>query len=118
MQQVKIRLYGIDCPEKGQAFGNRAKQATSKAVFGKHVTVRPMDTDRLAGRWLLSSCPLAAPSTSILFARAWLGSTQSIARRKRYVSRFGSWSEAREQKKGLWADKAPVPPWEWRKKKP
>jgi Staphylococcal nuclease homologue len=35
----KIRLNGIDCPEKLQAFGQRAKQFTSKLVFGKEVTV-------------------------------------------------------------------------------
>jgi micrococcal nuclease len=32
-----IRLSGIDCPEKGQAYGNNAKQATSALVFGKDV---------------------------------------------------------------------------------
>ena len=35
----RIRLHGIDCPEKRQAFGNRAKQFTSTLVFGKAVTV-------------------------------------------------------------------------------
>ncbi len=43
---VRIRLHGIDCPEKRQAFGNRAKQATSKLVFGQTVTVHVMDKDR------------------------------------------------------------------------
>ncbi len=45
-KQVKIRLYGIDCPEKGQAFGKKAKQFTSKLVYGKVVEVEVMDTDR------------------------------------------------------------------------
>ncbi|WP_447985081.1 thermonuclease family protein [Nitrospira sp. Nam74] len=36
----KIRLKGIDCPEKRQAFGQRAKQFTSKLAFGQDVTVK------------------------------------------------------------------------------
>lgn len=43
--QVRIRLYGIDTPEKRQAFGSKAKQFTADRVFGKSVTVIPMDTD-------------------------------------------------------------------------
>lgn len=44
-QQIKIRLEGIDCPESGQAFGQKAKQATFQLVFGKTVTVRSTGTD-------------------------------------------------------------------------
>ncbi len=42
----RIRLHGIDCPEKRQAFGNRAKQFTSTLVFGETVTVQFVDRDR------------------------------------------------------------------------
>jgi micrococcal nuclease len=42
----RIRLYGIDCPEGGQAYGNRAKQFTSQLVFGKSVKIVPVDRDR------------------------------------------------------------------------
>ena len=45
-QQVKIRLYGISCPERGREYWDRAKKATSDAVFGKRVTVQPVDIDR------------------------------------------------------------------------
>src|SRR5207247_8066819 len=42
----RIRLQGIDCPEKRQAFGTRAKQFTSHLAFGKTVTVRVTGRDR------------------------------------------------------------------------
>lgn len=45
-KQVKIRLHGIDCPEKNQDFGTKAKQFTSNLVFGKIVKVVVTDTDR------------------------------------------------------------------------
>ena len=43
---VKVRLHGIDCPEKRQPFGTRAKRYTSEMAFGKEVTVRVKTTDR------------------------------------------------------------------------
>jgi micrococcal nuclease len=49
--QHRIRLDSIDCPERGQPFGTRAKQFTSKAVFGEVVTVRVTDKDRY-GRYV------------------------------------------------------------------
>jgi len=42
----RIRLYGIDCPEKRQAFGKKAKWFTSDLVFGKIVKVNPVTKDR------------------------------------------------------------------------
>src|SRR5437867_690981 len=42
----KIRLFGIDCPESGQAFGHRATEFTSSMVFGKTVSVDAKDQDR------------------------------------------------------------------------
>ncbi|MCL4809462.1 MAG: thermonuclease family protein, partial [Thermoanaerobaculia bacterium] len=44
--RVKVRLNGIDCPERRQPFGARAKQLTSELAFGKTVTVRPFGKDR------------------------------------------------------------------------
>ena len=42
----RIRLSGIDCPEKGQAYGKRAKQAASELVFGKEVTLQTHGYDK------------------------------------------------------------------------
>ena len=42
----RIRLHGIDCPEKGQAFGNKAKKAFAALVFGKEVTLQTYGKDK------------------------------------------------------------------------
>ena len=42
----RVRLHGIDCPEKGQAYGNRTKQAASALVFGKEVTLQTYGKDK------------------------------------------------------------------------
>jgi len=44
--QHKIRLYGVDCPESHQDYGQKAKEFTSGLVFGQNVEVKVMDTDR------------------------------------------------------------------------
>jgi endonuclease YncB( thermonuclease family) len=109
--QEKIRLFGIDCPEKSQAFGQKAKQFTSSLVYGKVVTIRRMDEDRY-GRTV-----------------AWVfaGKTNVNAElvRAGYAWHFRKYSndpelqriedDARNAKRGLWAYPNPVPPWEYRK---
>ncbi len=68
----RIQLRGIDCPEKRQAFGKRAKQFTSTLVFGKTVTVHVLDRDRygrtvgemLAVGWTLTESGAAQSGVS------------------------------------------------------
>ena len=42
----KIRLWGIDCPEKNQDFGTKAKHTTSILTFAKVVEVESVTVDR------------------------------------------------------------------------
>ena len=118
-QRGTIRLYGINCPEGGQAFGRRAREATAKVVFGKAVTARPMDTDRY-GRTVAVVLMSDGKSLNEHLVReglAWVYpqycKQEDICAPLRKLEQA-----AKEQKKGLWADKAPVPPWEWKKHKP
>ena len=52
----RIRLNGIACPEKRQAYGQRPQQAASELIFAKEVTSRPMAMTSTGARLLMCSC--------------------------------------------------------------
>ncbi len=110
----KIRLTGIDCPEKGQAFGQRAKQFAAELAFGKMVTIQYTKVDRY-GRILGD---VVLPSGKILNQEliragyAWHYKQYSKDRTLDLLE-----EQARTARRGLWQDRDPVPPWEFRKQK-
>lgn len=109
----RIRLHGIDCPEKGQAYGNKAKQATSALVFGKEVTLQTHGMDKY-GRTLAEV--LLTDGTNVnheLVKEGWCWWYQKYAPGDAVLDELEK--AAREAKKGLWVDPAPVPPWVYRK---
>jgi micrococcal nuclease len=109
----RIRLQGIDCPEKGQAYGKRAKQATSALVFGKDVTLDRSGEDRY-GRTLADILLLDGTNVNQELVReGWCWWYRKYAPGNAELERLER--EARETKKGLWKDPAPVPPWVYRK---
>jgi micrococcal nuclease len=112
--QLKIRLHGIDCPESGQPFGHRAKEFTGDMVFGKTVTIRVMDTDRY-GRTVAEVFLADGRVLNRELVRAGLAWWY-----RRYAPRDGELAdlerEARQARRGLWADADPLAPWEWRRK--
>ncbi len=115
-EQVKIRLYGIDCPEKGQAFGKRAKQFTSKMVFGKVVEVEVMDTDRY-GR----TVALVAVNKQILNEELLKAGYAWVYYQYCHEMICHAWADyqfaAKLDKRGLWVGPDPIPPWEFRRKR-
>ena len=113
---VKIRLYGIDCPEKRQPFGKRAKQFTSDLVFGKEVDIEPIAIDRY-GRTVafVGVGNLSVNEELIKEGLAWV-----------YVHycKLPSCTEwqslqltAQTEKRGLWGDSGHIAPWEYRRQK-
>ncbi len=107
----RIRLHGIDCPEKRQAFGKRAKQVTSTLVFGKGVTVQVLDRDRY-GRTV--GVVLLPDGRSLNHELVRAGLAWMYRRYSDDQSLSDLEEEARGARRGLWADRNPIPPWEWR----
>ena len=115
--QHKIRLQGIDAPEKAQAFGNKSKQSLHEMVHGKEVFVDVQKKDkygRSVGKILVNQTD--ACLEQIKRGMAWhykqYANEQSPEDRDVYAQ---AESTARAQSLGLWKDKSPTPPWAFRK---
>ena len=110
----RIRLSGIDCPEKGQAYGQKAKHAASSLVFGKEVTLQTHGKDKY-GRTIADVLLLDGSNVNhALVKEGWCWWYRKYAPGNTTLERLEA--EARESRMGLWADPHPVPPWEWRKR--
>lgn len=126
-RQHKIRVAGIDAPERKQPFGQRSKEYLSALVYTKEVVVLGDKADRY-GRTVAkimvakSDCTLpACPRTEdaglrqIQAGLAWwyrkYAKEQLPQDRARYET---AEAKARANGAGLWSEPDPVPPWEWR----
>lgn len=126
-EQVKIRLYQIDAPEKGQDFGNKSKEYLSNLIFNKTVQVINYGKDRY-GRTLSTIMLQTSPVkekysdceiihridvniTMIYEGMAWY---YPFAKKNDIYKQAEE--KARANKVGLWSQKA-IAPWEFRKNK-
>lgn len=112
-ETIRVRLHGIDAPEKGQDFSTQSKTALSDLIFGKEVKLEQKDKDRY-GRIV-----------AVVYSNG-LNVNEEMLRRglvwhyKEY-DKSQAWAQleqkARKNKTGLWSQPAPTPPWEFRREK-
>lgn len=113
--QVKIRLSGIDCPEREQPYGDKATEFAYEMVMDKTITAiaNLADVYDRYGRFLGNVIMEDGKSLNEELVAA------GLAWHYKYYSNDPVLAElevkAQEGKLGLWADENPIPPWEWRK---
>ncbi|EPO9233324.1 thermonuclease family protein [Escherichia coli] len=110
---VRIRLANIDAPEKKQAFGRWSTNQLKALLAGQSVTLSYTQTDRygrIIGR-VFTMNGTEASRFMVQSGAAWVYERYNVDESLPALQR-----EAQEQKRGLWADPKPVPPWEWRHK--
>lgn len=117
-RQHKVRIVGIDAPERGQPFGNRSRQSLASLALRKEVDVEWAKTDRY-GR-IVGQVTVHGQDVGLEQVRrgmAWHFKTyereQSIEERQAYSA---AEDEARGGSLGLWRDREPEPPWEYRRR--
>jgi len=119
-QLLKIRIYGIDAPEKNQAFGTRSKQYLSDLIFGKQVRIQPQLTKRGKPKrswnrfvaWVYTSDGKDVSAEMLKAGMAW--------HFKKYDStpEYANYEiKARKARVGLWIDQNPIAPWNFRRSK-
>ena len=116
--QHKIRLSGIDAPESNQPFGKRSKEALSALVAGQRVEVDWHKHDRygrIVGKVIAQGKDVNL--AQIRMGMAWwyrkYADEQSRVDQGLYAA---AEAKARMTGVGLWKDKDPIAPWDWRKR--
>lgn len=112
---TRVRLWGIDCPEARQPFGNRAKQFTSSVAFGKTVTLRILTADRYRRPVAVVILPDGSNLNDRIVRAGfgwWFRHYAPQAREFEESERL-----ARQERLGLWQDPTPVAPREFRAEK-
>lgn len=111
-KQYKIRLAHIDCPEKGQPFGNRAREFTSDFCFGKVVNIAFEGKKDRNGRVIGEVFDSSDKNLNKELVKAGLAwHFKRYSNNEEYAALEIA---ARNQKIGLWSDPDSVAPWEWR----
>jgi len=116
-QQLKIRLVGIDTPEKKQAFGTKARDHLASRIFKQDVEVDLRKKDQY-GRHLgvIYIGGVDINQSMIQDGYAWFYKHYAKEQPKEEALRYAkAESDARSKQRGLWVDPNPVPPWEFRK---
>ena len=117
--QYKIRLMGIDAPEKKQAYGKKSKENLSDLIAGKFVVVEYDKLDRyqrIIGKIQLSGEDINLEQLSSGMAwhyKKYQGEQSQVDRIKYSEAEV----DARNTKRGLWHDSEPISPWGYRKSK-
>lgn len=110
---IRVRLINIDAPEKKQPFGRWSTNQLKALLAGQSVTVSYTQTDRygrVLGR-VVTANGTEANRQQVLKGAAWVYDKYNTDNSLPALQQ-----EAKEHKRGLWADSNPVPPWEWRHK--
>lgn len=115
--QYKIRLAGIDAPEKKQAFGNVSKKSLSDMVFDKVVSVQYDKEDRygrIVGKVLINGVDANLEQVKRGLAW-WYKKYQKEQIHQDRLDYLHAQEYAENEQIGLWAESDPIAPWDFRK---
>ena len=112
--QLKIRIFGIDAPEKKQAYGNKSKEFLSSLIFGKSISIDVQSKDGY-GRYLAYVYSPEGKDVSLLMIHE--GMAWHFTKYDNNEVYEAAQTVAKKARRGLWADPSPIAPWDFRSNK-
>lgn len=112
--QTTLRLAEVDCPEKSQPFGTKAKQFTSDQIYLKTIKYIITDTDRYGRSIAMIYYDTDNKYLSAEIIKAGMGWHYKRYSTSKELANFEI--KAKKEKVGLWIDNNPIEPSEWRRK--
>ncbi|WP_276503899.1 thermonuclease family protein [Terrimonas pollutisoli] len=110
---LRVRMYGIDCPEKKQDFYQSAKNALAAYIFKKNVQLKITGHDRNRRTIAMVYCN----GQNINLAMIKNGFAWHFSKYSSDINFAQAESQARKAKAGLWKKPGPIAPWEFRKQR-
>lgn len=109
--QLKIRINGIDAPEKRQAFGNKSKEFLSSLIFGKKISIDVQSKDGY-GRYIAYVYSPEGKDVALLMLHE--GMAWHFTKYDNSKVYSDAENVARKAKRGLWTESSPIAPWDFR----
>lgn len=115
-RQVEVRLFGVDAPERYQAWSARSREALTGLLRGKEVELEIVDTDRYERIVARATLPDGRSVNEWLVEQGHVWVYRHYTDDARLIALEDA---ARAEGRGLWSMPASerVPPWEWRRQK-
>ena len=112
--QLKVRIIGIDAPEKKQAYGNKSRQTLSDLIFQQQIEIDVQYQEKW-GRYAAKVYLAEGRDVGLLMLQA--GMAWHNVNYDKTPAYAAAEKAARKAKKGLWADAHPVAPWDFRSRR-
>ncbi|MDF7671452.1 thermonuclease family protein [Orbaceae bacterium ESL0721] len=114
-EKIRVRLTDIDAPERSQPYGGKAKNKLAQLIAGQHVFVKESKKDiyrRTLGTIFYNNVNINAKMVETGYA--WAYRYKNVANNPRMLQLE---RKAKQEQRGLWRDKKPIAPWDYRHKK-
>jgi endonuclease YncB( thermonuclease family) len=116
-KEQTVRFAHIDCPEKKQPFGNKAKQFVSDMCFGSYVKLIINEKNKFDRNKRLIAEIILSDGRNLNKELVRNGLAWHFKKYSKSEEYSELENEARNNKIGIWSEPNPIAPWEWRKSK-